>query len=101
MKPYVILFAGRARRELARADEWWNVNRPDAPGLLVEELTAALAKLADAPYTGVAVKHPREVRRWLLHRCRYHVYYSIDDQARSVTVRALWHALRGQGPRLK
>jgi hypothetical protein len=39
-----------------------------------------------------------EVRRFLLPRSRYHLYYSIDGEL--VKVRAVWHTARGKGPSL-
>lgn len=100
MTPHRVLFSGRARRELARVAEWWRENRRDALDLLGVELTETLGKIAHAPRTGVELNH-RGIRRALLHRCRYHIYYSIDHATRTVTIRAVWHATRGQGPSLK
>ena len=34
------------------------------------------------------------------HRTRYHLYYTVDEPARVVTVRVLWHAARGRRPAL-
>jgi plasmid stabilization system protein ParE len=45
--------------------------------------------------------HPKgEVRRMLLPRTQYCVYYFIDETARLVTVLAVWHTARGRGPKL-
>jgi plasmid stabilization system protein ParE len=101
VKAYRVVFAGRARREIVRAAAWWKDNRTDSPELLIEELAEALGKIALAPYAGADLSHPSGARRWLLHRCRYHLYYTIDDAARTVTLRAVWHATRGKGPQLK
>ncbi len=41
------------------------------------------------------------MRRFLLRDVRFHVYYVYDEPQRLITVRAVWNAVRGQGPRLK
>ncbi|MBI4956906.1 MAG: hypothetical protein HY908_33125 [Myxococcales bacterium] len=40
------------------------------------------------------------VRRVLLARTRYAVYYSLDAEAEVVTVHSVWSTLRGRGPKL-
>ena len=40
------------------------------------------------------------VRRILLSRVRYHLYYRVNEESRQVEVLALWHARRGGGPNL-
>ena len=42
-----------------------------------------------------------EVRRILLRRTRYHVYYTCDPESGSAVIRAVWHAARGRTPRLR
>lgn len=37
-------------------------------------------------------------RRVLMPRTHYHVYYTVDDDARLVRVHAIGHASRGQSP---
>lgn len=41
------------------------------------------------------------VRRFLLRRSRYHVYYEYDVAADLVRVVSVWGAVRGQGPDLR
>ena len=101
MTPFRILVAGRAKRELARATDWWRTNRLDAPALFLDELTTAFELIARAPHSGGIIENPVGVRRWLLPRSRFHIYYTTDDRARTVMVRALWHATRGSGPKLR
>jgi plasmid stabilization system protein ParE len=38
------------------------------------------------------------MRRILMPRTRYHVYYTADDGDRLVRVHAVWHLSRGQRP---
>lgn len=40
------------------------------------------------------------IRRLLLPRSRYHVYFSNDEARQLVEVRAVWGATRGRGPAL-
>lgn len=42
----------------------------------------------------------RTIRRLLLPRSRYHLYFTYDEAADIVEVRAVWHAGRGRGPLL-
>lgn len=42
----------------------------------------------------------RGVRRMLLARTSYHLYYVIDESAGSVELLALWHTRRGSKPTL-
>ena len=41
-----------------------------------------------------------EVRRLLIGRSRYHLYWEVDVASRAVTVLAVWYPGRGSGPRL-
>ena len=56
-----------------------------------------ISPLIGKPYTEAPVP---EVRRLLIGRSRYHVYWEVDAASHAVTVLAVWHARRGQGPRL-
>jgi hypothetical protein len=40
------------------------------------------------------------MRRILMPRTRYHVYYVVAEDERLVLVHAVWHTARGQGPKL-
>jgi hypothetical protein len=40
------------------------------------------------------------VRRLLLEKTRYHVYYVILDREKIVWIVAVWCAMRGEGPEL-
>jgi len=90
----------RAAAEIRRASAWWRTNRPDAPLALVEDLERAFHLVAAQPGIGArARKAGREgVRRLLLSRTGYHLYYQINAEAGRVEVLALWHARRGREP---
>jgi plasmid stabilization system protein ParE len=46
-------------------------------------------------------RHRRGVRRLLLPRSQYWVYYEVDDEREEVRVLAVWRALRGKAPPLR
>lgn len=90
----------RAQAEILSAREWWLANRLAAPSALDEELERAFNLIRSMPAAGQRVatsKHP-EVRRVLLGRVRYHLYYVASEE--TIDVLALWHASRGVGPDL-
>ena len=98
-----VIVAPRAAGQLDRIVRWWQANRAEAPDLFADELTAALTRLAKNPSAGVLYPlAPRpDVRRILLPRTRYHVYYVMAEAGgRVVVVLAIWHAARGGRPRL-
>ena len=82
-------------------DSWWRANRRASPDLFRDELDAALERLETAPLAVRVYGHegqPLTVRRILLPRTRYFVYFEIDGDW--VTVLAVWHGSRGKGPPL-
>ncbi len=86
----------RAAREIERIERWWSKNRPAAPGLFMEELVAAEAHLMTAPETGEAwrARRGRVIRRWLLPKSKYHLYYVHDAERERLLVVAVWGAVR-------
>ena len=103
MKRYAIAFAPDAQEQAAKIRAWWLEHRPGARALFDEELVAAAARIAVAPETGpryVRRGTSRELRRVLLPKTRYHLYYSVDDLHETITILAMWHATRGRGPLL-
>ena len=85
------------------AQEWWEANRGASPSLLHDELTSGLELLTQFPEVGSP--YPNEqvpgVRRLLLRKCQYHIYYVYDLEGPGlVVVLAIWSARRGQGPSL-
>lgn len=92
----------QARDQLTTINTWWARNRPAAPTLVAEELETAIEQLATSPESGRlhAANEPTIVRKLLMPRSRYHLYYEVDQAGGLVTVLAVWHAVRGAGPRL-
>ena len=100
MTVHRLVVAGRARLALLRIGAWWRANRSAAPELFQVELSQAFDLIANMPSSGELWTSARRpgIRRWLLPKTRYHVYYSVDDASTTVTVRMLWYAGRGRAP---
>jgi plasmid stabilization system protein ParE len=66
------------------------------------ELEAAARLLETSPLIGKAypLALVPEVRRLLIGRSRYHIYWEVDVASKGVTIIAVWYAGRGSGPRL-
>ena len=92
--------APQARAQVRRAKDWWTRNRGSSPEFLRDELTRALELLAEYPDVGRTYEHPEIpcLRRLLLRRTQYHLYYVHDAAAHEVVVLAFWSAARGRGP---
>ncbi len=95
-----VVFHPRAAEEADAIDLWWRVNRPAAPDLFNRELEDAVARVASAPTLGRPAD-PEDpdfpaVRRVLMRRTRYHVYFVVDGDILEVV--AVWHAARERGP---
>jgi plasmid stabilization system protein ParE len=101
MPRYQVRVAPRAQAQIDEVAAWWKTNRQAAPTLVVDEFEAAGERLTFAPLSGAIYRQTvfRSVRRLLLPRIRYHIYYEIDEPAGVVRVVAFWHAARGRGPR--
>lgn len=84
-----------------RIETWWTANRRAAPDLSQRELETTIAAVASAPTLGAVSAVDEEfpdVRRVLLRRTRYHVYYRVIGDV--LEVLAIWHTARGEGPTL-
>ena len=84
----------RAAAQLERAASWWAENRPGAPGAIAGDFEDAIALLAHQPGVGARSAPPRypDLRRLLLSRIRYHVYYRVWKGR--IIVLAFWHSSR-------
>jgi plasmid stabilization system protein ParE len=97
-----VVLSRRAAAEVARARRWWLTHRDKAPSAFDDELEALIDRLEDSPFEiGLVVRNLPGVRRVLLRRIRYHVYFRVAESGSSVEVLALWHASRGRGPALR
>jgi len=90
--------SARAALQIRRAAEWWAENRPAAPGAIRIDIGEALALLAEQPGIGAVYEGARTkgVRRLLVGRIRYFIYYRATQDA--LEVLAVWHVSRGKQP---
>ena len=91
----------QAERHIQAIASWWAANREAAPTLFKEELGGAFRLISGAPEAGKPYRlSPLDgVRRILLRRTRYHIYYRVEVD--EVRVLAVWHNARGQQPELR
>ncbi len=87
-----------AAGQVDNLDAWWRAHRTDSPDLFLDELTEAITALSAWPGRGTAYVAIEGVRRYLLRKTRYHVYFRADRDR--VLILAVWSAVRGQGPKL-
>lgn len=101
-RTWTVSFTVGAVEQAQVVNDWWERERPSAPGLFFEELTSAIERLTSMPGAGAAFDSAcvPAVRRILLPKCAYHLYYTLDPKQREVVVRAVWHSARGSGPEL-
>lgn len=87
--------------QVREVDAWWRENRAAATDLFLDELSEAFELIANMPQLGHLYRASpiAHVRRLLLPRSRYHVYYVV--RSNEVLVLAVWHARRGFGPPLR
>ena len=99
---FAVAFTPRASRQVAEAKRWWRANRTKAPDALEEELQTALDLIATTPNIGAVARNVAlpGVRRIVLNRVNYFLYYRPQMETQMVEVVALWHVRRGTGPRL-
>lgn len=97
-----VVLSPRALEQAKTAAAWWIENREKAPTLFADEFASALRLLASAPEIGVPFIAARRegVRRYLLWRTQYHLYYAHAPERQTVRVLAVWSAVRGRTPRV-
>jgi plasmid stabilization system protein ParE len=98
-----VLFTPRSEAQVLEAAQWWRANRPAATELFDEELITSLQLLVELPELGRRYPHPRVggVRRLLMPRTRYHLYYVHEVEDEALIVLALWSSVRGRRPLLR
>ena len=92
----------RAKAHLAQIQHWWVANRLAARDLFTQEFEAAARRLISSPKTATIYRESngREIRRTLLPRSRYHIYFEVNEVDRHVFIVAIWHVSRGRAPSL-
>jgi plasmid stabilization system protein ParE len=102
-KRFRVRLLPKAKAELEIIERWWALHRKEHPDLVSEELAEAADTLATAPDAGLEYS-PRlrpGMRRIMLPRSRYHLYYRVLREERSVEIVAVWFAGRAKGPPLR
>ena len=88
-----------ADEQVQEIDAWWREHRRAAPDLFTDEPDGALLTLGEMPTLGTIYQAGRRtVRRLLLRRTQYHLYFVQETER--VYVLAVWSAFRGQAPKL-
>lgn len=97
---YRLQVSRRAESQIRVAADWWLKNRSKAPEAFAEEIARAFDLIRALPSVGEPVAHPslKGVRRVLLERVQYYLYYQPFPATDIVEVLALWHTSRGKGP---
>jgi len=92
----------RAGHQIRAAATWWLRYRDKAPLAFADDLEDAFRLLADVPRVGQPIPHPQlaALRRVLMARTQYHLYYVLDESGLTVEILALWHSRRGSEPQL-
>jgi plasmid stabilization system protein ParE len=100
MKRFRVRLTIEAEAQLEKIDEWWAANRREHPELVREEASEAIRTLAAFPEAGVEhrARGRRGLRKMLLPRSQYLLYYAVNDDQGEVVIAAVWHASRGKGP---
>lgn len=95
-----IRFAIPARQLVRQADRWWRENRPLARDLFARELAQVREQLAAAPESGTpyVVRGAILVRRVLMPKTKYGVYYEVRREEGYVMIVSVWSGKRGRGP---
>jgi plasmid stabilization system protein ParE len=93
-----VALSGQAATQAQEIDGWWRDNRLAAPDLFTRELEEALQALEQMPSLGTRYEPKPDVRRLLLRRTQYHLYFV--EEGDTLYVVSVWSALRGHGPRL-
>jgi plasmid stabilization system protein ParE len=99
-QPLSIEVSDLAKAQIRVAEEWWRANRPAAPNAIREELERASRLIAVQPGVGARARNLSlaGVRRLLLARIRYHLYYRVATDPDRIEVLAFWHSSRGSAP---
>ena len=95
VKRYEVHVLPRALREMAAVFAWWRIHRPAARRLVANEIRRAKTLLTRFPEAGEVDRgRGGEIRRLLIGRSGYFLFYRVDHEARRVEVLALWNAQR-------
>ena len=88
-----IVFAERARRDIADIYDAIAAHRPDAAQRVEDAIRQHCERLADFPYTAVAINEP-DMFRLPLVRYPYTIYYRVVPGSGLVEIARIIHASR-------
>jgi plasmid stabilization system protein ParE len=97
-----IIVGDRSARQIEEASDWWRAHRVDSPEALADELEHAFELISRQPGVGLPAQGTRlrGVRRVLLRRVGYLLYYRVAPGKDELHVLAFRHARRGTDPGL-
>ena len=97
-----VVLVAEAERQLKSIDRWWLTHRQASPDLFLDELDQTIELLSELPDIGSPFKRTDRpgIRRLLLRRSKYWVYYNHDQRRSIVFILAIWSTFRGSDPRL-
>ena len=99
-KRRVVEISPAAILEIEAVRSWWREHRDKAPNAVDDDLVELVERLeAGAEQVGTRARNMPGVRRVLLPRIRYYVYFRISADA--VHLAALWHSSRGSEPDIR
>jgi len=86
----------RARREIRAASAWWDENRPAAPDAFRDAIDKTFELICTQPTIGAVAANVTlpGVRRILLSKIQYYLYYRVKSNPPTVEVVAIWHTSR-------
>ncbi len=97
-----VVLVDEAEQQLKTIDHWWLAHRRASPDLFLDELDQAIGLLSKLPDIGSPFKRTDRpgIRRLLLRRSKYWVYYFHHQHGPIVYVLAIWSTFRGSDPPL-
>ncbi len=95
---YQVKIAEQALQEYEIGVAWWHVHRERTPSLLETEFLEAVGILSVQPEIGVLSSDNADVRRVLLRKSRYSIYYRVNRLEQQVEILSFWHNSREQPP---
>lgn len=97
-----IEISAHAKGQIRQAAEWWHEHRNKAPNAFSDDLEKAFQLIRNLPSIGQSVPHKRlrGLRRLLLGRVQYYLYYVPDRDNETLSILALWHTSREGEPGL-
>jgi len=91
-----------AAKQFEDLRSWWSRNRPAARSLK-SQLVEASNRIKEAPYASpvYTVLNDIPIRRLLIRRTPYAIYYWVDEAKAEARVIAVWSCQRGEAPPLR